>query len=340
MKVNFNVDEDDDDDDDDDDDGDDDGDDDQDKVSTQKPAPWNLARLSHRLHLHLNHTHSYVYPTHAGDSIVAYVVDTGVNIRHAEFDGRAKWGVTVPEGDEDVDGNGHGTHVAGTIAGKTFGVAKNAGVVAVKVLRSNGSGSMSDVVRGIQWVVEHHVNRTKEAEDLTKRDGHARKVKSVGNMSLGGGMSRILNLAVNRAFDNGVLFAVAAGNDNRDACDYSPASAEKPITVGATTIQDTRAWFSNYGKCMDIFAPGHLIESAWIGSENATNTISGTSMATPHVAGLIADFWSRSEYQKYSPKEMKKLVLHVGTKGAVSGIPKQTATKNLLAFSLPPKRIE
>lgn len=184
-----------------------------------------------------------------------------------------------------------GTHVAGTIAGKTYGVAKKAFIKAVKVLRSNGSGTMSDVVAGVEWVAKDHKKRVdEEAAKFEAATGGKetpapapKKVKSVANMSLGGGKSRALDLAVNAVVSAGVHFAVAAGNDNRDACNYSPAAAEKAITVGATTIEDSRAWFSNWGKCVDIFGPGHQILSSWIGSTNATNTISGTSMASPHV---------------------------------------------------------
>jgi cerevisin len=147
------------------------------------------------------------------------------------------------------------------------------------VLRSNGSGTMSDVVAGVEWVAKDH----KKREELAKAEPSPKKVKSVANMSLGGGKSRALDLAVNAVVAAGVHFAVAAGNDNRDACNYSPAAAEQAITVGATTVEDSRAWFSNWGKCVDIFGPGHQILSSWIGSTNATNTISGTSMASPHV---------------------------------------------------------
>jgi cerevisin len=154
--------------------------------------------------------HHYIYDHNDGSEVTAYVVDTGVNIEHTEFEGRAVWGQTIPEGDEDVDGNGHGSHVAGTIAGKTYGVAKKAKVVAVKVLRSNGSGSMSDVVKGIEWVTLNHKDRVKNAKK-------GKKERSVANMSLGGGRSRILDAAVDAAVASGVHFAVAAGNDNRDA---------------------------------------------------------------------------------------------------------------------------
>lgn len=168
------------------------------------------------------------------------MIDTGTNTDHVDFEGRAKWGKTIPDGDEDEDGNGHGTHCSGTIAGKKFGVAKKANVYAVKVLRSNGSGSMSDVVRGVEWAAQSHSKAAKDKKKGWKG--------SVANMSLGGGKSRTLDLAVNAAVDAGMHFSVAAGNDNADACNYSPAAAEKAMTVGASTLGDGRAYFSNYGK--------------------------------------------------------------------------------------------
>ena len=174
----------------------------------------------------------------------AYVIDTGTNVDHVDFEGRAHWGKTIPTGDADEDGNGHGTHCSGTIAGKKFGVAKKANVTAVKVLRSNGSGSMSDVVKGVEWAATSHIGSVKAAKDGKKKGFKG----SVANMSLGGGKSRILDLAVNAAVDAGLHFAVAAGNDNANACNYSPAAAEKAVTVGASTLGDDRAYFSNFGK--------------------------------------------------------------------------------------------
>ncbi|KAG1440291.1 hypothetical protein G6F57_019077 [Rhizopus arrhizus] len=191
----------------------------------------------------------------------------------------SSWGKTIPTDDNDQDGNGHGSHCAGTIAGKKYGVAKKAEPVAVKVLKSNGSGSMSDVVAGVDWATSDFLNRKKQAQEAGKSFKGA-----AANMSLGGGKSAALDRIVNGAVDAGLVFAVAAGNDNKDACDYSPARAEKAITVGASTVFDERAYFSNYGKCVDVFAPGLDIQSIWIGSNTATNTISGTSMASPHVA--------------------------------------------------------
>jgi len=302
-------------------------------TETQSNAPWGLARVSHRAPLSFGTFNKYSYDSTAGEGVTVYIVDTGISIHHVDFEGRARWGITIPDGDEDVDGNGHGTHVAGTIAGKRYGVSKKANVVAVKVLRSNGSGTMSDVIKGVEWVAEDHIESLKEA----RRRGTSAKGTGA-NMSLGGGKSRTLDSAVNGAVDAGVHFAVAAGNDNRDACDYSPAAAEKAITVGASTIEDERAWFSNFGSCVDVFGPGKDITSTWIGSNTATNTISGTSMASPHVAGLVAYFLSLqpsldSEYfvAPITPKELKNKIIALSTKGALSKIPRHTP--NSLIFN-------
>jgi len=289
----------------------------------QRNAPWGLSRISHRDALTLRTFNKYPYDEVAGEGVTVYVIDTGVNIRHEDLEGRASWGATIPEGDEDEDGNGHGSHVAGTIAGKKYGVAKKAKVVAVKVLRSNGSGTMSDVVAGVQWAIEAHQLSVAEA----KRTGKKYK-GSAANMSLGGGKSRALDDVVNAAVDEGIHFAVAAGNDNRDACDYSPAAAENAITVGASTIEHERAWFSNFGKCVDVFAPGKDIQSIWIGSRVATNTISGTSMASPHVAGIAAYFLSlQSDNSTITPKELKDFILKKSSTDKLEKIPKDTPNK-------------
>lgn len=251
------------------------------------------------------------------------MIDTGTNVDHVDFEGRANWGKTIPQGDEDVDGNGHGTHCSGTIAGAKYGVAKKANVYAVKVLRSNGSGTMSDVVKGVEWAAEAHIKKSKQGKKGWKG--------SVANMSLGGGSSRTLDLAVNAAVEAGIHFAVAAGNDNADACNYSPAAAENAVTVGASTLADERAYFSNYGKCTDIFAPGLNILSTWIGSNYAVNTISGTSMASPHIAGLLAYYVSLqpasdSAYAvaEITPKKLKETLITVATSGALTDIPSDT----------------
>ncbi|KAJ5104573.1 Subtilisin-like serine protease [Penicillium alfredii] len=302
--------------------------------AVEKSAPWGLARISHRDSLTFGTFNKYLYAEEGGEGVDAYVIDTGTNTEHVDFEGRAQWGKTIPAGDDDVDGNGHGTHCSGTVAGKKYGVAKKANVYAVKVLRSNGSGSMSDVVKGVEWAAEAHVKKAKAA-----KDGKAKGFKgSVANMSLGGGSSKTLDLAVNAAVEAGIHFAVAAGNDNADACNYSPAAAENAVTVGASTLADERAYFSNYGKCTDIFAPGLNIHSTWIGSKYATNTISGTSMASPHIAGLLAYYVSLqpskdSAYAvaEITPKKLKDALITVATQGVLTDIPSDTP--NLLAWN-------
>ncbi|KAI9312028.1 serine protease 1 [Dichotomocladium elegans] len=287
----------------------------------QRNAPWGLARISHKDRLSFRTFNKYEYDLEGGKDIKVYVIDTGVNVEHVDFEGRARWGKTIPKGDEDEDGNGHGSHCAGTIAGARFGVAKKAIPIAVKVLRSNGSGTMSDVVSGVEWATEQHLKESQAAQSA----GKVYK-GSVANMSLGGGKSPSLDMAVNGAVDAGIVFAVAAGNDNRDACDYSPAAAENAITVGASTLYDDRAYFSNYGPCVDVFAPGLNIQSVWRGSKYATNTISGTSMASPHVAGLSAYFLGLTE-KGASPKEIKDKIIAMSTKGKLEKIPDDTPNK-------------
>ncbi|KAL4064286.1 peptidase S8/S53 domain-containing protein [Scleroderma yunnanense] len=259
-----------------------------DTINTQKGAPWGLARISHRPRLSFGTFQKYLYDDVAGEGVDVYVIDTGINIEHVEFEGRAHWGKTIPRNDDDEDGNGHGTHCAGTIASRKYGVAKKAHVHAVKVLGANGSGSMSDVVAGVEYALSAAREKAEEAQAEVAATGNTKHKGSVANMSLGGGKSAALEMAVNRAVDLGLHFAVAAGNDDKDACKYSPAGAKKAITVGASTLADERAYFSNFGDCLDVFAPGLNILSTFKGSRNAIATLSGTSMASPHVAGLVA----------------------------------------------------
>lgn len=220
------------------------------------------------------------------------------------------------------------------MAGKKYGVAKKAHVKAVKVLRSNGSGSMSDVVKGVEYAAEQHAEQVSIAKK-GKRKGFK---GSAANMSLGGGKSNILDQAVNAAVDAGIHFAVAAGNDNADSCNYSPAAAKKAVTVGASTFDDSRAYFSNYGECNDIFAPGLNILSTWTGSKYAVKTISGTSMASPHIAGLLAYMLSLqpskdSAYAvaEITPKQLKADLISIATVGVLEDVPSSTA--NILAWN-------
>jgi len=240
---------------------------------------WGLTRISQEA-LDLNG--KYTYPSAAGKDIVAYIIDTGIYIEHDDFAGRATFGFKAQASWSSTDANGHGTHVASTVLGKAYGVARAATAVAVKVLGDNGSGDNAGVIAGVEFAVQ---------------DALKTKKKSVINMSLGGGYSSITNAAVNTAVAEGLVVAVAAGNSDLDACTSSPASAQDVLTVGSTDVgvnQDIRSYFSNWGTCLDVFAPGSDITAAWIGGKTATNTISGTSMASPHVAGIAALYWGES----------------------------------------------
>ncbi|MFF6884981.1 S8 family serine peptidase [Streptomyces sp. NPDC012421] len=232
------------------------------------PPSWGLDRIDQRA-LPLNQ--SYTYPDTAGQGVTAYIIDTGVRISHGDFGGRAFNGFDAVDNDNvSQDGNGHGTHVAGTVAGSAYGVAKKAKIVGVRVLDNNGSGTTAGVVAGIDWVTRNAVK------------------PAVANMSLGGGADATLDAAVRNSIASGVTYAVAAGNSNANASNYSPARVSEALTVGSTTNTDARSSFSNYGSVVDIFAPGSSITSAWHTGDSATNTISGTSMASPHVAGAAA----------------------------------------------------
>jgi len=238
-------------------------------IAVQSGATWGLDRSDQR-DLPLNTTYSY---NADGSGVTAYIIDTGIRFDHAEFGGRAVSGFdAVTAGGSAADCNGHGTHVAGTVGGSTYGIAKNVRLVAVRVLDCSGSGTNSGVIAGIDWVTGNH----------------AAGAPAAANMSLGGGASTALDNAVINSIADGVTYGVAAGNSNADACTASPARAGPAITVASTTSTDARSSFSNFGTCVDIFAPGSSITSAWYTSATATNTISGTSMATPHVVGAAA----------------------------------------------------
>lgn len=301
------------------------------EFDVEKDAPWGLARISHREPLSLGSFNKYLYDDEGGEGVTAYIIDTGTNVDHQDFEGRAKWGKTIPEGDADEDGNGHGTHCSGTIAGHKYGIAKKANVVAVKVLRSNGSGSMSDVIKGVEWAATSHAKDAKSNKKGYKG--------ATANMSLGGGKSPSLDVAVNAAVKAGIHFAVAAGNDNADACNYSPAAAENAVTVGATALSDDRAYFSNYGKCVDIFGPGVNILSTYTGSDHAVATLSGTSMASPHICGLLTYYLSLqpdsdSEFAvkgAVTPEQMKKNLVSYGTKDVIADLDDESP--NVLAFN-------
>ncbi|OSD03397.1 serine protease [Trametes coccinea BRFM310] len=277
---------------------------------TQTNAPWGLQRISQTAKLSSQNTnaltYTYTYDSTAGSGVDIYIVDTGIYTAHSEFGGRARWGATFG-GYANADGNGHGTHVSGTAAGATYGVAKKANLIAVKVLSDQGSGSVSDIVSGLNWV---------------SQQAAASGRPSIASLSLGGGASTALDNAVTSLTRNGIHVTVAAGNDGTDAGSTSPARAPAVVTVGASTIADARASFSNYGSVVDIFAPGQNVISSWIGSTTATNNISGTSMATPHIAGLIAILISRDGND--TPAAITTKLQQLSTKGALSGIPSGT----------------
>jgi subtilisin family serine protease len=237
-------------------------------ATTQSNPDWGLDRIDQKA-LPLNSAYSYLQ---TGSGTTAYIVDTGILSSHQQFSGRVLSGYTaISDGNGTTDCNGHGTHVAGTIGGSTYGVAKNVNLVPIRILGCDGSGASSNVIAGLDWILKNG------------------KKPAVVNMSLGGDASTSLDSAVENLFDNGYVMVVAAGNSNTDACSASPARVSKALTVAATDNTDTRASYSNYGSCVDIFAPGSQINSSWIGSNTATKVLNGTSMATPHVAGVVAE---------------------------------------------------
>lgn len=275
---------------------------------TQSGATWGIDRTDQST-LPLDGT--FTYET-SGAAVDAYIFDTGIRQDHAEFGGRAKPGYdAIVAGGTSNDGNGHGTHVAGTVGGITYGMAKQTNLFAVKVLADNGSGSWSGVVAGIDWAVGHHTTRP-----------------AVGNMSLGGGASTSVDDAVRRAVADGIVMCVAAGNDYQNAANYSPARTAEAITVGATTSTDGFASYSNFGSIVDILAPGSSIKSAWFTSSTAVNTISGTSMATPHVAGAAALYLET--YPGSTPAQVSSGLKSIATPNRIASVP--TGTPNLLLY--------
>lgn len=277
--------------------------------SVQSNAPWGLDRIDQN-NLPLDQT--YTSPV-GGAQVNVYVLDTGILTSHQDFGGRASTGFDFIDHDNDAtDCNGHGTHVAGSIGGAVHGVAKNAKLIAVRVLDCQGSGSFSGVIAGIDWVTANHIK------------------PAVANMSLGGGASQAVDDAVAASIAAGVIYAVAAGNENQNACNTSPSRVPAAITVGSSTRADQRSSFSNFGSCVDIFAPGTDILSTWITSPSSTNTISGTSMASPHVAGVAALYLA--SYPSALPAEVASAILAGAVPGKISNV--GTGSPNLLLSSL------
>jgi subtilisin family serine protease len=280
-------------------------------VGTQSPATWGIDRIDQR-NLPLSNSYTYNY---TGNGVNVYIIDTGIRFSHNEFGGRAYFAYdSVGDGRNGVDCNGHGTHVAGTVGGSTYGVAKGVSLYAVRVLNCSGSGTTSGVIAGVDWVTAHHQS------------------PAVANMSLGGKASTSLDTAVSNSIASGVVYSLAAGNERTDACRKSPARVTEGLTVGATTSTDARASYSNYGACLDLFAPGSSITSAWYSSDTATNTISGTSMAAPHVAGVAALYLDAHPGATVS--QVNSAIVNNATAGVV-GDPGRKSP-NLLLYSLLP----
>ncbi|KAI0516758.1 proteinase T-like protein [Xylaria bambusicola] len=276
---------------------------------TQSGSTWGLARISHKSRT----ATGYVYDSSAGSGTCSYIVDTGIYTAHSEFEGRATWLANFADS-SNSDGNGHGTHVAGTVGSKTYGVAKATKLYAVKVLNAGGSGTTSGVVAGMNFVTSDVATRSCPAG-------------AVANMSLGGSSSTAINSAARAMIAANVFLAVAAGNSNTDAASTSPAGESQVCTVGATTSSDARASFSNYGSVVDVFAPGQDVLSTW--NSGGTNTISGTSMASPHIAGLGAYLLALEGFK--APQTLCSYIASIGTSGALSGVPSSTVNK--LAFN-------
>ncbi|WP_428964320.1 S8 family peptidase [Micromonospora fluostatini] len=280
--------------------------------ATQVNPPWGLDRIDQTA---LPLSASYTYNS-TGSGVTAYVIDTGIRTTHNDFGGRAVDGYDAVDGAlPATDCNGHGTHVAGTVGGSTYGVAKGVRLIGVRVLNCAGSGTIAGVVGGVNWVTSHH----------------AAGQPAVANMSLGGGLNPSLNTAVANSIADGITYAVAAGNSNANACNSSPAAVAAAITVGATQSNGARASYSNWGTCVDIFAPGSAVLSAWHTSNTATNTINGTSMASPHVAGAAARVLQVNP--SWTPAQVASYLTTTATTGTISN--PGTGSPNRLLYVAP-----
>ena len=278
-------------------------------TTTQSNATWGIDRIDQRARP-LSGTFTY---TNTGSGVSAYIIDTGIRFSHNEFGGRAVSGYDAVDGGSADDCDGHGTHVAGTVGGATYGVAKGVTLVAVRVLDCSGSGTWSGVIAGMDWVTANHVK------------------PAVANLSLGGGASTSVDDATRRMIAAGVATGIAAGNGNRggrqqDACGYSPARVAEGMTIGSTTSTDAKSSWSNYGPCVDWFAPGSSITSAGITNDGSVVTMSGTSMATPHVVGVAALHLQSNP--GHSPQQVRDALYAATTKGIVTS--SSTANNHLL----------
>ncbi|KAF9975309.1 hypothetical protein BGZ73_001114 [Actinomortierella ambigua] len=270
----------------------------------RQPKSWGLDRIDQRTERLDGKFH---YPESAGANVTVYIIDTGVNVEHEDFEGRASHGPIFLPGTDDVeDYNGHGTFVAGVCCGHVFGVAKKARIVSLKTLDNDGAGRLSHVLAAVEWVVQQHVSQGEGA-------------KSIINLSLGAEHNDPTNAAILEAMRLGVHFSIAAGNDGKDACNFSPASVPGALVVGATDKDDTVASYSNRGPCVSIYAPGSNIMSAWKGSNSATHVQSGTSMSAPHVTGLIALLLAEGPEQGISPRALTKMILGSVTRFSIEG---------------------
>ncbi|BAJ25970.1 MULTISPECIES: S8 family serine peptidase [Kitasatospora] len=277
------------------------------------PPSWGLDRVDQR---RPPLTDRFDYPAGGGQGVTVYVVDTGVRISHEDFGGRASYGFDAVDGDAVADdGNGHGTHVAATAVGATYGVAKRASLVAVRVLDDDGSGTIEQVVAGVDWVTAHAVK------------------PAVVNMSLGGDPDEVLDAAVRNSIASGLTYTVAAGNQGVDASQHSPARVPTAITVGATDVEDDVTWYSNYGPLVDLHAPGEEITSAGIAYDDDYDVMSGTSMASPHVAGAAALYLA--DHRTATPAQVSTALTSASTTGSIGALEPGTADRLLYTGSIP-----